>query len=128
MKVSVSAPLFALALTVAAMATAHAGERSYRSATARTYYKAAVQGSADAQARLGALFAHGDGVTRSDVVAFQWLLRAADQGHTRAQVMLSEAWSNGRGVPRNYVSAYKRAYLAQMNAPDQDTRDRPTRC
>jgi TPR repeat protein len=124
MKISVAAPLFALAMTAAAAGAAHAGDRSYRSATARIYYKAAVEGSADAQARLGALFVHGDGVARSDTIAFQWLLRAADQGHPRAQLMLSEAWSEGRGVPRNYVSAYKWAYLAQGNAPDQDTRDR----
>src|SRR5262245_794718 len=105
------------------VAAAHAGDRArYRAATARTYCKAAVHGSADAQARLGALLTTGEGVARSKGTAFQWLSRAADQGHTRAQLMLAEAWTHGRGVPRNTSFAYKWAYLAQRNATDQDTR------
>jgi len=124
MRGSVTTPLAVLIVISAIAAAPPASEgASARSATARAYYKAAVQGSADAQARLGALYVKGDGVTQSDATAFQWLLRSADQGHPRAQLMLSEAWANGRGVPRNNTIAYNWAYLAQMNAPDQDIRD-----
>jgi len=111
------------AVTLVLLSGAQAGERAlYRSAAARGYYKAAAHGSADAQARLGALLTTGEGVARSQAAAFQWLSRAADQGHPGAQLMLSEAWAYGRGVPRNNSFAYKWAYLAQVNATEQDTR------
>src|SRR5262245_16911483 len=118
-KALLAVPVIAFMLVGAA----HAGDRArYRSATARTYYKAAVHGSADAQARLGALLTTDEGVVRSKGTAFQWLSRAADQGHPRAQLMLAEIWTQGRGVPRNNSFAYKWAYLAQRSAGDRDTR------
>jgi len=118
-KALLAVPVVALVL----LGGAQAGDRVlYRSAAARTTYKAAVHGSADAQARLGALLTTGEGVARSAAAAFQWLSRAADQGHARAQLMLSEAWAHGRGVPRNNSFAYKWAYLAHSNATDQDIR------
>jgi hypothetical protein len=94
-----------------------------QSETARAYYAAAVQGSADAQANLADLYARGEEVAQSDVAAFQWFMRAADQGHAKAQVRLADIWANGKGVPRNDSFAYKWAYLAKLNATDAETRD-----
>ena len=116
-KVFIGASILAVALVGSAQA-------QRESEAAREYYKAAVQGSADAQASLGALYATGTGVQQSDAVAFQWLKRAAEQGHCKAQLMLGEIWANGTGVPRNDLFAYKWAYLAKANGADSDTWER----
>ena len=112
-------------LTLALVASGHAGDGASRqSETASAYYKAAVQGSADAQANLGALYANGAGVPQSDAAAIQWLMRAAEQGHAKAQLMFGDSWANGRGVARNNPIAYKWAYLARTTATDAETRNK----
>src|SRR5262245_39965551 len=90
----------------------------------RPYYAAAVQGNADAQAKLGALYLKGSGVPQSDGLALQWFLRAAEQNHAEAQLSLSTMFSNGQGVARHDVLAYKWASLAEANADDADLRRR----
>ena len=71
--------VFAAVLFAAgAFETVHAG--SLPDSTS-SYYRAAVQGHADAQAKLAALYASGAGVQQSDTAAFQWFMRAAEQGH-----------------------------------------------
>ena len=89
----------------------------------RAYYRAAAQGSADAQASLAECYAKGLDVEQSDTAAFQWFMRAAGQGHAKAQLKLAEIWANGKGVPRNDLLAYKWAYLAAQNASEGNTRD-----
>lgn len=117
--------IVATALGGAMPGPVHAGEAaSHVSETASAYYRAAVQGSPDAQANLGALYAKGVGVPQSDTAAFQWFMRAAEQGHGKAQVMLGEIWANGWGVPRNEAIAYKWATLAKANGLDLKTRDK----
>ena len=54
-------------------------------AAAALYEQAAVQGSAEAQYRLGRLFAIGSGVAQSDREAIKWLTRAAMQGQPEAR-------------------------------------------
>jgi uncharacterized protein len=120
-KVLIGASIFAIAGLGSAIAGSDA---SRESEAARTYYRAAVQGSAEAQANLGALYAAGNGVQQSDAAAFQWLKRAAEQGHGKAQLMLGEIWANGAGVPKNDLFAYKWAYLAEVNATDSETRNK----
>lgn len=112
--------VFALGILVLANA---AGAAALQSETAKAYYKAAAQGSADAQANLADLYAAGTDVEQSDGAAFQWYMRAAGQGHGRAQLKLAEIWSSGRGVPRNDLLAYKWAYLAAQHAAEKDVRD-----
>jgi hypothetical protein len=89
---------------------------------ARPHYAAALQGQADAQAKLGILYLKGDGVPQSDALAFQWLLRAAQQGHAEAELALSGMFAEGRGVARHDVLAYKWAALAEADATDPDIR------
>jgi hypothetical protein len=108
-----------LTLPVLAIAADGSGQGEAAAAT----YRSAVQGSADAQARLGALYANGDGVEQSDPAAIQWLMRAAEQGHAKAQLMLADFWAIGRSVPRHEPIAYKWASLAKANASDGQTRE-----
>jgi hypothetical protein len=91
---------------------------------ARPYYAAALQGNADAQANLGALYLKGAGVPQSETYAFQWFLRAAEQGHAQAQLSLGEMFATGVGVARHDVLAYKWAVLAESNAGEADVRRR----
>jgi hypothetical protein len=99
-----------------------ADPRDYEAA--QPYYADAVQGQADAQAKLGALYLNGTGVPQSDTYALQWFLRAAEQGHAQAQLALSGMFANGQGVARHDVLAYKWAWLAESNASDPDLRRR----
>src|SRR5215475_6676696 len=115
--------LTAAILTLPLLHIANAAEGSNQAEAAASTYRAAVQGSADAQARLGALYANGDGVEQSDAAAIQWLLRAAEQGHAKAQLMLADFWAIGRSVPRHEQIAYKWASLAKAHASDGPTRE-----
>lgn len=122
-QVQVLSSAIILAVAVAGLAAAApADPREYDAA--KPYYAAAVQGDADAQAKLGALYAKGDGVPQSDTYAFQWFLRAAEQGHASAQLSLSGMFANGQGVARHDVLAYKWANLAEASAADPDVRQR----
>jgi len=52
---------------------------------AKWYEKAAEQGYADAQIRLGRFYSLGQGVPKDEVKGFEWIKKAAEQGHSRAQ-------------------------------------------
>ena len=67
--------------------------------------KAADQGNADAQARLGVRYAKGEGVPQDPAEAVRWFRKAADQGNADAQVFLGVMYDNGQGVPQDYAEA-----------------------
>ena len=48
---------------------------------AKWYLKAAEQGYAWAQHKLGVMYANGRGVPQNDAEAIKWFRMAADQGH-----------------------------------------------
>ena len=79
------------------------------------YERAAEQEHADAQFRLGILYAEGRGVARrDDAKAVEWYERAAKQGHADAQFRLGILYAEGRGrgVARDDAKAvewYERA-------------------
>lgn len=52
------------------------------------YRKAADQGQADAQYKLGVLYANGPGVSQDYAEAARWFVKAADHGHADAQSYL----------------------------------------
>ena len=54
------------------------------------YRKAAERGHADAQANLGAMYAIGLRVTKSDTESEKWYRKAAEQGHPIAQDALKD--------------------------------------
>jgi TPR repeat protein len=83
-----------------------------RSLEDQPYRKAAEQGDAEAQSRLGDLYAKGIGVGRDYGEAAKWYRKAADLGHTRAQYELVRLYAQGLGVARDYSEAAKWCRLA----------------
>ena len=80
--------------------------------------KAAEQGNADAQARMGTIFHEGLGVERDPEHAMWWFLQAAKQNHAGAQAMLGVASHVGVGVEVDRFNAMRMLMLsaAQGNA------------
>jgi len=74
--------------------------------------QAAEQGDAEAQHRLGMLYARGSGVKQDYGEAARWYRKAADLGHTQAQYELGRLYAQGLGVPRNDTEAAKWYRLA----------------
>lgn len=81
------------------------------------YQKAASNGLAEAQYKLGMLFGNGDGVPKDSGKAFEWYLKAAMQGHAGAQAELGHSYEYGIGVSKDSAKAvwwYQKA-VAQNN-------------
>jgi TPR repeat protein len=67
------------------------------------YKKAAEQGHADAQARLGDMYYNGHKYTQ----AFYWYEKAAEQGHAGAQAALGDMYYKGeKGIAKDYDKAF----------------------
>ncbi|KAF9154813.1 hypothetical protein BG015_011927 [Linnemannia schmuckeri] len=62
------------------------------------YLKAAREGHAGAQLRLGGYYEEGFSVPKDYVKAFEWYLKAAMQGHVHAQCNVGYMYKNGYGV------------------------------
>ena len=74
--------------------------------------KAADLGYAGAMCNLGACYAYGEGVARSDAEAAKWWRKAADLGDAGAMYNLGTCYENGRGVqksPDKAVEWYQKA-------------------
>lgn len=69
--------------------------------------KAAEQGNSDAQFNLGVVFANGQGVAQDHSVAAKWFRKAADQGNADAQWNLGGLYRDGLGVTQDYDQALK---------------------
>lgn len=69
------------------------------------YSLAAGQGHADAQYRLGDLYAAGRGLEPDDAQAAAWFEQAAGAGHAGAQYRLGDLYSRGRGVGQDCEQA-----------------------
>ncbi|MEO0999903.1 MAG: tetratricopeptide repeat protein [Pseudomonadota bacterium] len=68
---------------------------------------AARSGNAEAEERIGILYAMGLGVPRDDARAFEWYLRAAMKGHPGAQSGVGWYYETGRGMPApDLIRAY----------------------
>src|SRR6266478_5702190 len=65
----------------------------------------ADEGNADAQWRLGHMYANGQGVPQDDATAVTWFRIAADQGYAVAQGNLGLMYVNGQGVSQDYAMA-----------------------
>jgi TPR repeat protein len=85
------------------------------------YRKAAEQGNARAQTRLGKAYAFGEGISRDDTEAVAWWQKAAKLGDAEAQTYLGTAYYIGKGVPKDAslaVDWYQKA-AAQGSVPAQ---------
>ena len=67
----------------------------------------AEKGDAEAQYRIGTLFAEGRGVQRNDETAVTWFRRAAEHGNAMAQYNLGASYAGGVGVAQNDAEAAK---------------------
>jgi TPR repeat protein len=67
--------------------------------------QAAEQGDANAQFRLGAMYANGQGVGQDFAQAAQWWRRAAEQGQATAQFGLGTLYDSGTGVAQDHAQA-----------------------
>ena len=108
--------LFALALFALALlagAPARAAEMSGWAVRAVAYRGAlpplvasAERGRADAQAKLGFMYATGRGVPLNYTLACYWYRRGAEQGNAAAQHLLGLMYDKGFGVPTDHILAY----------------------
>jgi TPR repeat protein len=71
----------------------------------KCYSRAADQGYADAQNKLGNCYFNGEGAAKDFAKAAYWYTRAADQGNADAQNELGKCYSNGDGVKKDEVKA-----------------------
>ena len=82
--------------------------------------RASEQGHAEAQYRIGLLYARGEGVIQSIPDAVIWFTRAADASHVEAQFQLGRIYLNGAtpglGADNWFKSAIQRSSeIAQKN-------------
>ena len=98
-------------LATPAWADFQAGMDAYRhgdyARALREWRPLAEQGDADAQYRLGVLYANGYGVPKDYVQAGQWYEKAAAQGLADAQFNLGWLYASGHGVSQDYVQAWQ---------------------
>ena len=90
----------------------------------RWFRKAAAQGHAGAQAKLGLMYSRGRGVTQDYDAAVRWYRKAAAQGHAGAQYNLGQMYRRGQGVKQDYVRAYVWWELAVAKGKEQARKGR----
>jgi hypothetical protein len=103
---------FAARAAAGPLEDAAAFERRDFATAVRLLRPLADQGNAEAQMKLGFMYAAGEGIRRDYVEALKWFRLAADQGQANAQCFLGLMYFEGRGVPQDYVSAYMWLNLA----------------
>ena len=69
--------------------------------------KAAEQGHAHAQWRVGACYFYGEGTAKNQVEGAKWSRKSAEQGDATAQLFLAYCYDGGDGVEKNYYEAAK---------------------
>ena len=79
-------------------------KRDYKKAV-YWYQKAAEQGNAEAQVRLGEMYYWGQGVARDYKKAKYWFQKAAEQGNAIAQYYLGKMYHYGFGVAQDHKKA-----------------------
>jgi TPR repeat protein len=67
----------------------------------------AEQGNNTAQALLGFMYGHGQGLQEDGVEALRWYRKAAEQGDAGAQSNLGLLYVQGRGTPQDFGKAVK---------------------
>jgi len=89
------------------------------------YRKAAMLGYANAQDKLGFMYADGDGVKKSSIESAKWFRKAAAQGNTGSQFIMGIMYVTGNGVPKDEVEglAWINIAAASGTAPFIKKRD-----
>jgi tetratricopeptide (TPR) repeat protein len=86
------------------------------------FRKAAEQGYAKAQYRLGRCYHNGTGINQNASTAVYWYRKAAEQGYMLAQQTLGRCYKTGDGVPQNLNTA-KEWYQKAWNAGSAMAKD-----
>ena len=73
--------------------------------SAKWYRKAAEQGNAEAQSRVGKMYYNGEGVKANLREAVNWYRKAAEQGMSEAQYLLGKCYCDGAGVRKDEAEA-----------------------
>jgi TPR repeat protein len=61
----------------------------------------AEKGDADAQSKLGKMYATGEGVAKDPAAAVKWFRAAAEQGYASGQCGLGVMYATGEGVAKD---------------------------
>ena len=91
---------------------------------AKWYRKAAEQGHAIAQLKLGVMRLIGQGVPKDDKEAAKLIRKAAEQGEAMAQYTLGVLYAKGLGVPEDNVTAYAWVNIAAANGDAKAKKNR----
>jgi uncharacterized protein len=78
-------------------------------------------GDAEAQYKLGVLYASGKGIAQDYSQAVKWQRRAAEQGFVQAQCSLGSMYANGQGVEQNFAEAVKWWRLAAAQSSEESS-------
>jgi len=78
----------------------------------RWYLVAASRGNAEAEKRIGWIYANGFGVRADWNESIRWYRRAAEKGNPEAESWMAGLYLFGRGVPQDYVQAARWTRLA----------------
>ena len=102
--VLLAAPVFAQVALEEGLVAYHNGD--YAKAM-ELWRPLADQGNADAQYRIGSMYAEGKGVERNDATALTWFQRAAERGNPAAQYNVGASYAAGVGIAQNDGEAAK---------------------
>ena len=80
-------------------------ERGDIAAAIEAWMPLAEAGDARAQAAIGSLYIHGNGVAVDYAEALRWTRRAAEQGDVTGQFNMGTIYAGGLGVERDYTEA-----------------------
>lgn len=126
MKLKLSVLALAMGLTVGALAYSQKAlwaDKDASPVSEITLRKLAEQGNVNAQARLGHMYASGEGTKQDWDEAVKWYRLAAEQGNAEAQNNLGDMYYSSRGLPQDDTEAVKWYRLAaeQGNARAQNS-------
>lgn len=96
-----------LAVSAASQVAGDAGAVAGESPDIAEYIRAAKQGGAEEQYKLGQIYQKGQGVAKDEKEAAKWFRRAADQGHAASQWRLGLMYHGGKGVVKDGKEAIK---------------------
>ena len=80
-------------------------------------------GNAEAQFKLGSLYAEGKVVPNDFAQAAKWFRKAGDQGHAEALYSLGVIYANGFSVPVDFAEGYALFCLAAKSGFEPATED-----
>ncbi len=73
----------------------------------KLFLKAAEEGNAKAQYKLGVMYEDGKGVKQDAVEAVKWYRKTTEQGDTGGQISLGIMYAKGRGVEQDQLETLK---------------------